>query len=49
MISMMFHISTGQVSLQEKDDDAIASYFSLLVQKLFVKEYFARNGYFDSI
>ena len=38
-----------EASLQENHDDAIADSVSLLVQKLFVKECFARNGYFDNI
>ena len=35
--------------LREKHDDAIANSLSLLVQKLFVKEYFACNIYFDNM
>ena len=38
-----------EASLREKHDDAIANSLSLSVQKLFMKEYFARNSYFYNI
>ena len=38
-----------KASLREKHDDAIADSLSSLVQKLFVKEYFACNIYFDNM
>ena len=42
------HISF-EVSLRENHDDVIADSLSLLVQKLFVNEYFACYSYFDNI
>ena len=38
-----------EASPREKHDCAIADSLSLLVQKLFVKEYFSSNSYFDNI
>ena len=41
------HISF-EASIREKHDDVFADSLSLLAQKLFVKEYFALNSYFDN-
>ena len=38
-----------EAPLREKHDDVIADSLSLLVQKLFVKEYFTRSSYFVNI
>ena len=42
------HISF-EASVRGKHDDAIVDSLSLLVQKLFVTEYFGQNSYFDNI
>ena len=47
-LSRSNHISL-ELSLREKHDDAIADSVSLSVQKLFMKEYFARNSYLYNI
>ena len=38
-----------KASLREKHDNALADSLSVLVQKLFVKGYFACNIYFDNV